>query len=149
MGSGVYCVFRDNACGTWKLRTRSFLTLRVTLTCTLCAVLCAQVVGDARDDWKILRGLSEVLGVTLPVERCAPSAPVSVCKHRSGPALCRAFGRRVACSGRSRASGQPAEVPGDQFCTGWRIQQPLKAPDDALTLWPTPLQLQRRAAAAG
>lgn len=28
------------------------------------------VVGDARDDWKILRALSEVLGVTLPVERC-------------------------------------------------------------------------------
>ena len=26
-------------------------------------------LGDARDDWKILRAVSEVLGVTLPVER--------------------------------------------------------------------------------
>jgi NADH dehydrogenase (ubiquinone) Fe-S protein 1 len=60
------------------------LTLAVTLTVTLVSPLqkAVPVPGDGRDDWKILRALSEVAGAPLPYnsvvgvrERLATVAP--------------------------------------------------------------------------
>lgn len=36
---------------------------------SLALQIAVPMLDDAREDWKILRALSEVLGVTLPVER--------------------------------------------------------------------------------